>query len=765
MATIENNLYPPLVLDTIPAFIRTQTCRIYFSLSEYNSKQDIRSSKGVQVSLVNQTTNASALKNSLYTSGIMLADLIEDQNKNDDYNYYIEIKTSDLQKNEFEINQFYIAQLRFCSSSDEVPTPPSTGAGLATWLYENRKYFSEWSKLCLLKGIEQPHILINNLVENEKTILSNSLNYIVGSLFYDNDKETEYLKSYNINIYENNLSVFKSDEIYTSQYSPNKINYEIKYNLLREKTYTLKITYTTNNLYTNSVSYNFEISQEDINQLDGNIHIVPDRHNGRIKFDIDFEYLYGVKTNKNLIIKRASSRTNFNIWETVKKIPHTIEMLRHVWYDNTIQSGVWYKYRVQEDEIGGKIYESEQPIMCVFEDIFLSDGSRQLKIQFNPVISDYKYNVMDSQQVTLGSKYPFIKRNGDNFFRTFNIGGLISAFMDRDDWYCSGFSDNGFHTQRRRESFTSPFELYQDSKSLYQEYNDEHEITSYEDSIYEREFRKKVSDFLYANNIKLFRSNSEGNILIRLMNVSFQPVDSLGRRLYSFSATAVEMDELNIINYMKYNLFNKYYYYYKTGSISGSFKGEEYIVNKILQTSSFLEKTKDEFKIFRIKAQLNSSISNVVFCVKVEGNQVPLRYIIPSSKVLQLSFPDNEAIEECYFSGVHLNENNFSFTGQYYTSTDAIKNPVLNGVYYILDPDKAYKINNYIAYNKYGRLLTTEEKETSVNIVLDYSLLTEKGYKKYIYYNNTWYPFSENNDVLMDINATINYYYEIKEAN
>jgi hypothetical protein len=38
------------------------------------------------------------------------------------------------------------------------------------------------------------------------------------------------------------------------------------------------------------------------------------------------------------------------------------------------------------------------------------------------------------------------------------------------------------------------------------------------------------------------------------MNINFQPVETLGRRLYSFTATAVEVDEPTISNYEKYKI-------------------------------------------------------------------------------------------------------------------------------------------------------------------------------------------------------------------
>lgn len=62
------------------------------------------------------------------------------------------------------------------------------------------------------------------------------------------------------------------------------------------------------------------------------------------------------------------------------------------------------------------------------------------------------------------------------------------------------------------------------------------------DNIYiERVFREKVEEFLNDFTYKLYKSPTEGNITIGLMNVTLSPVSSLGRMLYSFSATAYEV--------------------------------------------------------------------------------------------------------------------------------------------------------------------------------------------------------------------------------
>lgn len=558
--SIVSNLYPPIVPDTLAAFIRTQTCRIYFSLSIYNEATDIRN---VQISLINQATNASILNPTKYPSGIKLAELMYDSTAQGDYKYYVEIipdvdtTDSDIIGSSFEVNQYYIAQLRFTSIMVNQQTIPNTGDGLDTWLYENREYFSEWSTMCLIKGIDQPLISINSLDAAAATTLSNPLTKIIGRLYYENgSNEREYLKSYNIAILTGTTSVFKTDEIYTNQYNPNQFNYEIIYNLQRGVNYTLTFTYTTNNLYSQSIDYDFIISAQSTEELEATIALTSEDDEGRIKFEINFED--GTSTDNNLIIRRTSSKTNFTIWENIKTLEHDSSKIKHTWYDTAIESGIWYKYRVEEDVSSGtsKVLESS-PILCLLEDMFITSGDKQLKIRFNPSVSEFKYNVVESQQNTLGSKFPYVKRNGNNYFRSFNISGLIASFMDSDDEYNPNFYDSEFHDSTRAEPFTSPDEIYGNSKNLYSEYNISHSINKYGDFIYEREFRQKVMDFLYNNTIKLFRSTTEGNILVKLMNISFQPMNELGRMLYSFSASAVEIADFNIENCKKYNIINQ----------------------------------------------------------------------------------------------------------------------------------------------------------------------------------------------------------------
>ncbi|MGN0992866.1 MAG: hypothetical protein ACI4PE_03000 [Bacilli bacterium] len=175
--------------------------------------------------------------------------------------------------------------------------------------------------------------------------------------------------------------------------------------------------------------------------------------------------------------------------------------------------------------------------MVVFDNMFLTTQGKQLNIKFNPQISNFKYAVSETKTDTIGSKYPYIKRNGYMYYRQFPINGLISHFTDQD----------GLLTSRE--------ELYNEEiLELYDNYNSENRITPFNDYTYERDFREKVMEFLYDNNVKLFRSPTEGNILVKLMDISFTPEQTLGRLVYSFSCNAYEIAEFTTENCNLYNI-------------------------------------------------------------------------------------------------------------------------------------------------------------------------------------------------------------------
>ena len=540
------NLYPPVVDTYMPAFlvgssdIQKNICRVYFSISLYNSLNDI---KNAQVTVANQNTNLSVLDKSKYPCEIMLTDIKTDLTRVSDDKYYIEIKNSDIEGG-FTINQYYKVQIRFTAagaSNVSLDAPQK----IDSWLAANLSNFSEWSTVCLVRGISVPSLSVSGFdISADTTIWSINNVDVVGKLIYADSAETDTLKSYQIKLYDDkNALLSDSGLLYTNTYSNiNEFNYTFEYAFKEGENYYFTFEYETANMYTENNRYDFMVIQEGAEILEATLTATLDNINGyiglRIKSLDDVESFVG-----NITIRRTSSESNFTIWEDI----HTESFeenskLDYTWYDYTIKSGIYYKYIAQRrTSVGNRgvaIHAEGEPFMILFDDMYLTGGDGQLNIRFDPSISSFKKTVSESRTDTIGSKYPFIKRNGCVEYKQFPIGGTITHLMDPS------------------HLITSREEMFRDSLNNYNDFNNDKNvrINDFNDWTYEREFREKVMDFLYDNKVRLFRSPTEGNILVKIMDINFTPNATLGRRIYSFTATAYEVDAASIKNYDKYGI-------------------------------------------------------------------------------------------------------------------------------------------------------------------------------------------------------------------
>lgn len=543
MAGLKNNLYPPIIETYMPACLTDEPCKVYFSLSRYNSFDEIK--KNVQVIINNQNTNLSELSSTKYPTGIMLTTASIDNLVVGDNKYYITIKPEDLQGGVFKNNQYYKVQIRFAASGVPAPSIEGNVQNIAGWLSEHQASFSEWSTVCLIRAISKPALLLRGFDGSssaESTVFTSPAIDFIGSLTFADPQETEYLKNYNIKVINtlNNTQVFNSGVIYTNEFNPNEINYSLCSNIEDGITYAVDFTYVTNNMYSATRRLKFLVIQLGVDKLNATVRAYPDKKEARVKIHI-FAKEGGEESFGNITIRRTSSKSLYTVWEDV----HTValaenKLLDYTWYDYTIESGVWYKYCAQKRNLYGDrgvvVIQEEAPFMLLFDDMFLTQNGMQLKIKFDPAISSYKHTMLESKVDTIGSKYPFIRRNGNVNYRQFPISGLITHWCDED------------------EVFLNRHTLLDGNEKEYNDYNQKNRIDRYNDQYYERKFREKITEFLYENSVKLFRSTTEGNILVKLMDISLTPNKTLGRMLYSFSATAYEVDEANLENYNKYNI-------------------------------------------------------------------------------------------------------------------------------------------------------------------------------------------------------------------
>ena len=197
-------------------------------------------------------------------------------------------------------------------------------------------------------------------------------------------------------------------------------------------------------------------------------------------------------------------------------------------YSDYLETGK-YHYKLGE--------EWSKDFSIDLEDIVLSDAGHVLKISYNPKISSFKTTIQEQKIDTIGGRFPFFVRNGNLKYKEFPIGGLLSFQMDDQFLFNSDLA-------KEVDNITTAAQMF----------------------AVERKFKLAVQDWLMNGQPKLFRSPTEGNYIVRLMNVSLSPEDKLSRMLHSFSATAYEIAEYNDENLEKYNL--KYKFPKKPASLS-----------------------------------------------------------------------------------------------------------------------------------------------------------------------------------------------------
>lgn len=562
MAGIGNNLYPPIFKKAyLPAFtLQSGECRIYFSLSNYNSLKSMNLNL-VQISVQNQNTNYSALRvqeenddstKPVYPAGIKMAKLEIDNNRNSDDKYFVVIKSEDLQSG-FEVGQYYKVQIRFTDTDENIPAFENTDE----WFTANLSHFSEWSQVVLIKCISAPSVQLRNfssIDEGEgKTFTLKDID-LTGRVTFEGD-QSQYLRKYRVYLYDSNKKLIEdSKDIFLNIYTNlNEIKYKIKTILKDGESYKIVIRFQTNNLYEWKQQYDFTLNLIQYTTLDSNnifIKAEADKNAGWIQV-----HVYSLQNiqnfGMNLVIKRSSSKDGFNTQEDMfifyaaqgKKIDF-------IWKDKIIESGVWYKYSVQqinEEGFRSNTIKDIHSVMCEFQDIFLLNQHKQLKVRFNPQINNYSHVVAESLTQTIGSQYPFIRRNGNTNYRSFTLSGTITHFMDE--------RQNGMKASEENLYDKTILEDYED-------YKKDNGITLYNNFLYEKDFRQQVISFLYENNVKLYKSTTEGNILVKLMNISFTPNNTLGRQIYDFSCTVQQVVEFNIENCELYNIQERGKYQY-----------------------------------------------------------------------------------------------------------------------------------------------------------------------------------------------------------
>ena len=547
--SVLSTLYPPQFSSTFaPAFVTTASPRIYFSISNYNSSNDIRR---VHVSIVNQSSNENVINNS---TGILFKDLNYSPEQG---LYYVDISITEIKSTSYSTeldsngqvvttidettgwnyNQLYKLQLRFDNNDTGV-------VNNSDYFVRYLEHFSEWSQVLLLRPIIEPEIFVRPFETAAETVNVMAVNkgilHISGLLQFGDGRtgETETQQSYVVQVLNSvtNDVLLESNRQYTGDnLDPNIIDYKMNLTGLDTQgtnVFKLKITSTTKNNYVTSKTYDFSISDyvtED--SFRPVLTLTEDNENGIVTLHIEnAQTVFGT-----LHVRRSSSVSEFLDWETIRE--QTVAGLIDLdIVDNTVGSGLWYRYYVQLENVAGgltRLYYSDK-FFLDFYDAIISRGDKQINIKFNYNISSLKPVVNRQKIDTLGGRYPIFAENAIMNYKQFSISGLISTQEDEDGLFLT-----------KREYFGEETENY----TIYEEneYRDEYTIENY-NYFWERGFREELVKWLNDGEPKLYRSMTEGLMVIMLTDINLTPNKTLSRRLYDFTATVYEIADGNSLD-------------------------------------------------------------------------------------------------------------------------------------------------------------------------------------------------------------------------
>jgi hypothetical protein len=256
-------------------------------------------------------------------------------------------------------------------------------------------------------------------------------------------------------------------------------------------------------------------------------------------------------TVNGVVIRRTSNRSNFKDWEDVVVFPIQSGQMgsMDVSYDDLfVESGVIYKYAIQPVS-GQNRGPMTQPKSTIFDYSYswiIGEEEKQLMFAFNPTITGYQTVVKDTLIETIGSKYPYVVRNANIGYRTFQFGATVTSFMDVDHTF---MTDSNMFLVAGAAEDTSV-----DTSGDYRAFFETQGMSAEGNYVQEREFRTKLMEFLYDGKPKVFKSDTEGLIMVKISNITLSPKLELGRTIYDLSCTMTEIGAINFDALIDYKI-------------------------------------------------------------------------------------------------------------------------------------------------------------------------------------------------------------------
>lgn len=406
------------------------------------------------------------------------------------------------------------------------------------WVNKNLNSLSGWSQSVIFNIVEEPVLLLNDFITKELIIEETNHLTLSGTFYCENDQ----LKWWKIK-----NSSFDSEIVIPK--ATNILFYDIDYdfkagaNIETNANYPLTIAYMTEKGYYEEVA-NFSIKVEkkskEIDNSFNNMSIEakPINNLGLIQVSLDLG-IYDSSTEHigYITLYRSDYSSNFTKLEILKVFPYRFISNKNnkiFFQDFLAVSGIPYKYFFDlsyidtnsQIEYFSPQKETENSVVLLIEDIYLNTKDVQVQLIYNAKINSIKHNIQTSITPTLGAKYPRVRRNGQQNYRTFQISGTIAL---------DGNNTVGFNASKIKENLQNL-----DSYSI--------------NSIMQRFLREEVFSFLLNDSVKLMRTLQEGNVLVQLSDINITPNATLSRNICDFTASATEIADATLESYHKYIL-------------------------------------------------------------------------------------------------------------------------------------------------------------------------------------------------------------------
>lgn len=569
-------LFPPILNNSQPAFnYNTMQYSVYFTLPAGTALKDVGH---IQIKVSYQSNNKSVVNYSKYPDGIIYknANVIKNE-LGSDY-YYVSIDKADLDTG-WQPGVLYKIQLAFGSTAIW-----SDMSKFTDWKNQQiqDQTFSDWSTVMIIKAITPITVSIVNAEANKKTVLSFAIEDNLSPLFIGQaslkEEEKEVIDKYRFILYDkDDVLIESSGWLQHNANANNSDQHRFKTALTSADEYKLRYEIISNNGYQVYTEYKFIAFENTITEslgliLDIDNSSVESLENGCIKV-----YLSSTRNvTGHYVLTRTSEKSKYKIWEDICYLHYSNDTLNNVlvYTDYLIEDNIKYQYSIQRENSAGfrtnRVYgtfgEGLAEKSVNLEYAYLFRDNVQLKLKFNNKTSSFKNSVLASKSDTLGSKYPTISRNGHAYYSEFPITGLITLNMDEE--LCFLNKKRVTYKDINDEELTYEAYFYKDEELFPVELemtrsgsiipNDLTPVTTTQltfDNVYrEKVFRDRVESFLNDGNYKLYRSATEGNKIVGLMNVSLTPNQTLGRMIYEFSATAYEVADFTLENLNKYGI-------------------------------------------------------------------------------------------------------------------------------------------------------------------------------------------------------------------